>query len=71
MEKRLRVGFQLQMNTMYCGRKNLLIVYIVILPQLENQLWLRIYLAKTNKTSENINLEKKIKKTTHRVKKIY
>ena len=26
--------------------KNLLIVFIVILPRLENQLWLRIYLAK-------------------------
>jgi len=59
-EKRLKVGFQVQMRTMCSREKNLLIVFIVILPQLENQLWLRIYLA--NKTSKNTNVEKKIKK---------
>ena len=70
-EKHLKVGFQVQMSTMCSREKNLLIVFIVILSQLENQLWLRIYLAKQIKSSKNTNIRKKNKKTTFRVKKIY
>jgi len=62
-EKRLRVGFQVQMSTKYSGEKNLLIVFIVILPRLENHLWLRIYLAKQIKL---INLYPKFEGTNKR-----
>ena len=61
-EKRLRVGFQVQMTTMYSEEKNLFIVYIAILLRLDKSVMAPNLFSKTNKISRNTNIEKKIKK---------
>jgi len=54
-EKHLRAGFRVRMGTKRCGEKNLLIVFIVTLPWLRKQLWLRICMAKQIKSLKILN----------------
>jgi len=62
VEKRLRVGFQVQMSTMYSVRKKLINCIYCDSTSVRKSVMAPNLFSKTNKTSENINLEKKIKK---------